>query len=325
MPAPAYLQQSAPGRKPSLVHGQRSGQARRRPHTQGASAQGGIAWRALPGRIAAWTFTAVLATTLYIGWRESEEGHLSPDTGIGYWLGITGAAAMVLLLFYPLRKRMKSLRGFGSVSSWFRLHMVLGLVGPALILFHCNFRFGALNSNVALIAMLTVSASGLVGRYLYSRIHLGLYGRRARIDDLVSDIRQLQNSIAVEHSLPEPVLSRLEVHVARAITQHGGVVSSLAGLLGHRLRSPRKRLQLRNDFERYIALESRNYARSWRTRRRRARKLRRLLRRLLALVDKAAAFAFYERLFALWHVLHLPLFILLILAGIVHIIGVHLY
>ncbi len=45
----------------------------------------------------------------------------------------------------------------------------------------------------------------------------------------------------------------------------------------------------------------------------------------LAAVRKAAAFAFYERLFALWHVLHLPLFILLILAAIIHVVAVHFY
>jgi hypothetical protein len=33
----------------------------------------------------------------------------------------------------------------------------------------------------------------------------------------------------------------------------------------------------------------------------------------------------YERLFALWHVLHLPLFFMLLVAGIAHVIAVHLY
>jgi len=45
----------------------------------------------------------------------------------------------------------------------------------------------------------------------------------------------------------------------------------------------------------------------------------------LAAVRKAAAFAFYERLFALWHVLHLPLFILLVLTAIIHVVAVHFY
>jgi len=60
----------------------------------------------------------------------------------------------------------------------------------------------------------------------------------------------------------------------------------------------------------HIKTESRQNGWSWWTRRRRLRELRGLLRQYFAAVDKAAAFAFYERLFALWHVLHMPLFVL---------------
>jgi hypothetical protein len=38
-----------------------------------------------------------------------------------------------------------------------------------------------------------------------------------------------------------------------------------------------------------------------------------------------AAFEAYERLFSLWHVLHLPLFFMLLIAGIVHVIAVNVY
>ena len=41
--------------------------------------------------------------------------------------------------------------------------------------------------------------------------------------------------------------------------------------------------------------------------------------------NKTAAFVFYERLFALWHVLHLPLFAILVFAAVLHVVAVHLY
>jgi len=40
---------------------------------------------------------------------------------------------------------------------------------------------------------------------------------------------------------------------------------------------------------------------------------------------RAAEFAFYDRLLRLWHLLHLPLFILLVAAVILHIVAVHMY
>ena len=42
-------------------------------------------------------------------------------------------------------------------------------------------------------------------------------------------------------------------------------------------------------------------------------------------VAKASGLTFYDRLFAMWHLLHMPLYFLLILTGIIHVIAVHLY
>jgi hypothetical protein len=277
------------------------------------------------GSFAAYAFAGLLTGILFAGWHDRDEGYLTPDAGLGYWLGITGASAMLLLLIYPLRKRMSSLRGLGSVTGWFRVHMLLGLIGPALILFHCNFKLGSLNSNVALFCMLTVAGSGLIGRYLYSRIHLGLYGRRAQIDDLLNDVRQLKSAIEGEHSLPAIIYSTLDAHVARALAERRGAVSSLIALVGYRLRSPGERAQLMDVIERHFFSEAQRRGWSWRTRRRHLRDLRLLLRHYFVAVNRAAAFAFYERLFALWHILHMPLFVLLILAAIVHVVGAHLY
>ena len=42
-------------------------------------------------------------------------------------------------------------------------------------------------------------------------------------------------------------------------------------------------------------------------------------------VRRVAAFAAYERLFSLWHKVHLPFFYLLLITAIVHVIAVHVY
>jgi len=42
-------------------------------------------------------------------------------------------------------------------------------------------------------------------------------------------------------------------------------------------------------------------------------------------VRRVAELATYERLFSLWHLLHLPLFFMLLVAGVVHIVAVHVY
>jgi len=281
--------------------------------------------RSFLGTVGVLAFATALTAALLIGWRDSDEGHLTPESGLGYWLGIVGGSAMLLLLLYPLRKRMKALRGFGRLSAWFRMHMLLGVIGPALILFHCNFKLGSLNSNVALFSMLTVAASGLVGRYLYSRVHLGLYGRRAEIDDLLRDVSDLKSAIESKHSPLAVIFNDLEARMQDTLAEHTGVISSLVALLLHRIRAPSRRARLLEAVRRHVRSEGRRHAWSWWSRRRRLRTLRSLLRQYFTAVDRVAAFAFYEHLFALWHVLHVPLFILLILAAVVHVVGVHLY
>jgi len=230
-----------------------------------------------------------------------------------------------VLLGYPLRKRLASLKIIGSVTGWFRLHMMLGVIGPALILLHANFKLGSLNSNVALFAMLIVAGSGLVGRYLYGRIHMGLYGRRAQISELQAEAESLKGAIEGTLSLPEALFAELDVHAKRAVGGQGSAAKSLLILIGLRLRSARLRQRLLMAAQAHIKVEGKRLGSSWLARRRHLGRVRRLLRQYFVAVNKTAAFAFYERVFALWHVLHLPLFAILVFAAVIHVVAVHLY
>jgi hypothetical protein len=189
---------TARGAKPAAA---KAGEAERPSPRRSPAKRSGDAPR-LATQLPALAFAAVVAAALIYGWQMRDEGHLTPESGVGYWLGIGGASAMLLLLGYPLRKRLTGLKILGSVTGWFRVHMMLGVIGPALILLHANFKLGSLNSNVALLAMLTVASSGLIGRYLYGRIHLGLYGRRAQIAELQADVAALKGAIRRSASRP---------------------------------------------------------------------------------------------------------------------------
>ena len=129
-----------------------------------------------------WYFAVAIALTL--GWVASEQQFLQPEAGLGYWFGIAGTTCMAVLLLYPLRKRVKAMRNWGPVRHWFRFHMFLGVMGPVLIVFHSNYNLGSTNSRVAFFSTVIVALSGLMGRYFYSKLHMGLYGRRTSIVNL---------------------------------------------------------------------------------------------------------------------------------------------
>jgi hypothetical protein len=61
------------------------------------------------------------------------------------------------------------------------------------------------------------------------------------------------------------------------------------------------------------------------TRRQRKTELLRYLRTYMRATRKVLEFHFYERLFSLWHVLHLPFFFMMLFSGIVHVVAVHMY
>ncbi len=270
-------------------------------------------------------FALLVAAALLAGWWNREEEHITPDAGLGYWLGIAGSVLMLLLLVYPLRKRVKAMRALGSVAAWFRFHMILGVIGPALILFHSNFALGSLNSNVALFAMLIVAGSGVVGRYLYSKVHLGLHGRKAGIREILADIGVLKGMLGDDVDGQHWLASELAAFEQKILAPRRTALASFGVLLTAGSAASRARRRLVQRVKTEIGAEAKRQG--WRRRERRVRlaAAEEHLAFYFGAVKKAAWFAFYERLFALWHVLHLPLFFLLVLTAIVHVVAVHLY
>jgi hypothetical protein len=47
--------------------------------------------------------------------------------------------------------------------------------------------------------------------------------------------------------------------------------------------------------------------------------------RRLAASRRVAGFEGYERMFSLWHALHIPLIFMMIIAAVIHVIAVHVY
>jgi hypothetical protein len=262
---------------------------------------------------------------VYQGWLNRGAAYLTPEQGAGYVLGIIGGVLMLLLLLYPVRKHARWMRGFGPVRYWFQAHMLMGTFGPVLILFHCNFQSGSPNGNVALFSMLLVASSGIVGRFFYTKIHYGLYGQKTDLARLGSEAATAK----VHMDLVFEILPELKVRLNRlesiAGADSGGFLASLLRVLV---------IGIRTRWCRFVAGVLIRYAfkvstgrNQWTSEQRRSvhRSARFWLCAYLETVRRVAGFTFYERLFSLWHILHLPLFIMLVISGFVHVYAVHLY
>ena len=233
---------------------------------------------------------------------------------------------MLLLLLYPLRKRLRAMRNLGATRYWFRVHMIFGVLGPLLIIFHSNFSLGSLNSRIALFCTLIVAGSGIIGRYLYGKLHYGLYGQKASLVSLRDDIaaaRETDSGIAKIMPSINASLTSLEDEV---IARESGFLGALWLALHIEVTS---RLRMRAlgrlaDELLEAQLAAHNGALADRKDKTK-RNVRAYLGRRFALLRKFAQYRVCERLFSLWHIVHYPLFILLVLAAIVHVVAVHMY
>ncbi len=255
-------------------------------------------------------FSIFSLTVLVFAWLERDEYWYTAEDGLGYAFGIIGSTMMLLLLLYPARKYWKPMRNIFKVHHWFRLHMVFGVWGPCFIMLHSNFNLGSLNSNIALSSMLLVAGSGLLGRYVYQKLHRGLYGEQINFADLDSDY-QLSKSQFSNVSFFTDDIQSLLYQIEEKLTQRS--VS-----LGTSLWAGRKikRIQRTSLKERKKYLNGENESTDKNTQDWYAG---------LSKLEKMANYALYTRLFSLWHIFHLPIFFMMIISAIVHIFVVHIY
>ncbi len=251
--------------------------------------------------------------------------HIVAEEGLGYNLGIIGGSLMLLLLLYPLRKKAKFMRGLGATRYWFRAHMILGVVGPVLVAFHSNFRFGSTNSKIALVSTILVAASGLVGRYIYARIHYGLYGMKKNCNELKRELEEKKSSLSVILGYAPSLQQRLLRLDARVLKTRTSFLQSFVHYIVIGPAASWTHLRMRFALRKVLDVAARRSSWSAEEKDRRARAAREHISTHISTALMISEYTVYERLFSLWHILHFPLFIMLVVVGVVHVLAVHLY
>lgn len=258
-------------------------------------------------------------------WQVSRLRLFSSGDDVSYWIAVLGGCMMLVVFLYPLRKYVRGLHRLGAVKWWLWVHIVCGLLGPWLILVHSTFHVGSLNAGVALTSMVIVVLSGIVGRFLYVRVHRGLDGER-------TSLRELQQRAGFVESDARGRLHFAPEVEASLIAFEQDVLAARPGWPTHLSRVtwlPLRQWLVMRRCARQLApaLDALAAQRGWDAddRRRRRRQALRLVDRYLMAVVRVAQFSAYERVFALWHVAHLPFVYLLVFSAVVHVVAVHAY
>lgn len=247
------------------------------------------------------------------------------DSELGYNLGLAGGITMALLLLYPVRKRVRLLRSFFPLKYWFGAHMALGIIGPLLIMYHSKFILESKNGSIAFLSMMAVFLSGLVGRVIYRRIHFGLFGRKATLQELKQRLGVNEEDIHSKfHNLPT-VEKRLQKFEDRVLDQNVGGARHFYRALTCRFRSYWVGYRSRRELRKVIYQLGKKKNWSGLERARRYHLGSEIIDSYLEAVNRVAQFGVFERLFSLWHIAHVPLIFLLVVTAIIHVVAVHMY
>lgn len=258
--------------------------------------------------------------SLWIVWQEQ---YFHTDGDLVYYMGLTGGILMLVATTYSLRKRIKLFRKLGRVSTWYYVHLLGGVVGPILIILHSSFTLKAMNSTVALVSMLCIVASGIFGRYIYTRIgyhlHRQLIAIRSTEERLAESMHKYKGE---EIDAVERALSML---TASAITSPKTLFRAPARFFA--LRAKAAKCYIEGARQLTTLLKKRARHEKWDKQFFHTELVRekKFLREHVNALVRVGQSHFYERLLVGWRIFHVPLIFILVISGSVHVLAVHLY
>jgi hypothetical protein len=258
-----------------------------------------------------------------------------PGDDIGYNVGLAGGLMMLALLLYPLRKRAKFLGKVGVLPTWFKWHMVLGILGPLTIVFHSTYHVyipfihptGSLNAAIAMACMLLVSGSGTFGRFFYTKIHHGLYGRQATVNEMKAELEQSGDVKSIFNFAPE-IEKKLDwFRVQSEENSQAGKLGLVKFVtIGIQAEMLSRSLVKELHSVMYAQAREKNFTPAqMKSMEGMYIEYKGLIKSYLNAVRDASQFHTYERLFSYWHVFHIPLVYMMVFSAFYHVYAVHAY
>jgi len=237
-----------------------------------------------------------------------------PNKGIWHMLGWTGSLMMAVMMLYSVRKRFSFMNSLGSLRHWLSGHMFLGILGPLLVTLHTTFKLNGIITT-SFWCMITTMVFGIVGRYIYIQVPRGITGAELGVQDIDRIVDNLNEQL--HRHLNNADLT----HLFNAISvpyDTARQISPLTALF----------LMVKTDIENIFKiprlkgiLKKRYGALHWRVR----DEIKELLKKKAALIRRKNFFDASHRLLHYWHVLHVPLAIVMFLIMFLHIIVYYMF
>lgn len=226
----------------------------------------------------------------------------------GHGIGILGFILMLLTeTLYSLRKRSRSAR-WGRMSSWLQFHIFTGLVGPYLVLLHSSWKFNGLAGMVMLMTVIIV-VSGFLGRYIYTSVPRNADGIEIEAAQLEQQIRIIENDLqAWLKTHPESYIALSNRLMRKRIYRGASLI------FGRTFEEWNARIKWWKESRR-MDKEARSQA----------RQLNDLMIRERLIHRQLSSIVLTRRFLSLWHVVHIPIGMVLFTAAFIHIVAAIYY
>lgn len=270
----------------------------------------------------------------------------SGSTWLGYTLGCVGAALILWLAWYGVRKR-RYRESRAPAQAWVSAHVYLGLSLLLVATLHGGFQFGWNVHTLAYALMVIVILSGVYGIVVYARLPRALTANR----DQQMEFRAMLDEIARLNQFTLTLADRIDPETHAMVARSVGRVrigGSAWEQLSGRYRVPgelgalegfvaRKRAQLEAQSARLEALERSDRSETiafvadqmFSSRSERGgeslQKLLQAIARRKALLERINRDITLRARLTVWLYLHVPLTVTLLAALLVHVLSVFLY
>lgn len=235
---------------------------------------------------------------------------MKPSGSYSHGLGIIGASMITIgVTMYSTRKRVRSLWNLGKLSQWLEVHIFLCLLGPTLVVYHTTFKAGGIAA-ISLWCMLSVAASGVIGRFLYVQIPRNIKGNELSQQEISNELDRLGDELA--HSpLGVQLMKTIDENFAsipkpRKLFETFGLLLRLRNIKRHVKHSLHEMID-----KSHLAHEQ-------------AHAMFRVASSRTALMQKSVLLGEVEKLFFFWHAVHLPFTVIMFITLVAH-VGVAIF
>jgi len=227
-----------------------------------------------------------------------------PAGSLGLRYGIIGTVMITVgVVLYSSRKRIGALVRLGKLKYWLEFHIFLCTVGPFLVTLHTSFKVGGLVS-IAYWSMVVVAVSGIFGRYVYVRIPKNIQGQFAGLAAIQQERAALMQSLGTSLG---PRAAQVEQLVAGTRTMPRSLFGAIA-------------VAIRHDFTRRGTMRRvRKVLASGAIGSQQRSRVLGIVRHQLDIEHQIAVTVPFQKLFRYWHLLHLPLAIVMFIIVAVHV------